>query len=143
MYDSSVVLCCLPGHPDNESLPLFGRRIDHLWYAELHGAEGIVGVHECMDGVVHHHEPAARRSVVCVAVPHVDEHAHVMVPMQEDELLLAEDDEDCVTEFVHLRYGEHIRPEADGAVEVGRAAHRVLPTILPDRSGSPDTQGPP
>ena len=85
-----------------------------------------------MDGVVHHHEPAARRSVVCVAVPHVDEHAHMMVPMQEDELLLAEDDEDCVTEFVHLRYGEHIRPEADGAVEVGRAAHRVLPTILPD-----------
>ena len=108
------------------------HHVDRLRYAHLYGAEGVVGVHERVHGVVHHHEPATGRRVVGVAVPHVDEHADVMVPVQEDEALLSEDDEDRVAQFVHLRHGEHVRPEADGAVEVGWTAHRVLPSVLPD-----------
>jgi len=50
--------------------------------------------------------------MVGVAVPHVDEDAHVMVPVQEDERLLAEDDEGGVPELEQLGQGEQPGPEA-------------------------------
>lgn len=87
-----------------------------------HRTRRIVCVHKRMNSVVHHHEPAAGTSVVCVAVPHVNHDADVMVPVQEDQRLFAQHDENRVAEFVHLRYNKHVRPERCRPVKVGRAA---------------------
>lgn len=57
----------------------------------------VVRVHERMYGVVHGHEPTASCHLVLVGVPGVEEHSDVVVPVQEDETLLTEDNEDCVT----------------------------------------------
>ena len=53
----------------------------------------VVGVHEGVNQVVHGHEPAAARHLVLVGVPGVEQHGDVVVPVQEDEALLPEDDE--------------------------------------------------
>lgn len=50
--------------------------------------EGIVGVHEGMDDVVHDHKPATGSSMVSVAVPDIDHDTDVMVPVEENERLL-------------------------------------------------------
>lgn len=57
----------------------------------------VVRVHEGVDGVVHGHEPAAAGHLVSVGEPGVDQHGDVVVPVKEDEALLPEDDERCVT----------------------------------------------
>jgi len=56
----------------------------------------VVGVHERVDQVVHGHEPAAARHHVLVGVPGVQQHRDVVVPVEEDETLLPQDDEEGV-----------------------------------------------
>ena len=57
----------------------------------------VVRVHERVNQIVESDEPAARRCLrVLVAVPAVDEHGGVMVPVEEDERLLAQHDEERV-----------------------------------------------
>jgi len=65
-------------------------------------------VHE----VVHGHEPAARGVVVLVAVPAVDQDGGVVVPVEEDELLFAQDYEQRVHQLGQLRHYKGKRPEA-------------------------------
>jgi len=91
--------------------------------AEAEGTEGVVRVHEGVHCVVHHHEPATRAQVVGVAVPHVDQGGDVMIPMQEDQLLLPQHDEQSVPEFVDFRNGKHKRPKARWSIKVGRVAN--------------------
>lgn len=57
----------------------------------------VVGVHAGVNQVVHSHEPAAARHHVFVRVPGVEQHGDVVVPVQEDQLLLTQDDEQGVT----------------------------------------------
>ena len=61
--------------------------------AEARRAQGVVGVHHGVHAEVHRHEPAAPRDHVLVGVPGVEEHSDVVVPVQEDQLLLPQDDE--------------------------------------------------
>jgi len=94
--------------------------------------QGIVGVHDGVNQVVHADEPAGCGDVVGVRVPGVQEHGHVVVPVQEDERLLPEHDEDGVTELGNLRQREHPVPEASYAVvqETGSGdAQRVHESI--------------
>lgn len=57
----------------------------------------VVAVHECMDGVVHGHEPAAAGHTVFIRVPGVEQDSDVMIPVQEDQTLLTQDDEHRVS----------------------------------------------
>jgi len=91
--------------------------------AETQRTQSIVGIHEGVHRVVHHHKPTSGSEMVGVAVPHVDQGADVMVPMQEDQLLFTEHDEQRITKFIHFRYGEHKCPETSRSIEIGRIAH--------------------
>jgi hypothetical protein len=53
-------------------------------------------------GVVDEREPAARRAEIVTRVPAVDQDRGVVVPVEEDELLLARHNEECVEEFGHF-----------------------------------------
>lgn len=108
---------------------------DPFGNAELHGTKCVISVHERVNQIVHHHEPAAGPQVVGVAVPDVDEGRNVMIPVQEDELLLSEHYEYSVTQFIHLGDGEHKCPESCWTVEVRGIAHRVGEAILLDDIG--------
>lgn len=79
--------------------------------AEFQGLKSIVAVHNAVHEVVHAHEPTSGRDVVRVRVPGVQEHGHVVVPVEEDEGLFSEDDEDGVTKLRDLAQGEHPVPE--------------------------------
>lgn len=59
--------------------------------------QGVVRVHDGVDQVVHGHEPSAASHHVFVGVPGVEQHGDVVVPVQEDELLFPQDDEESVT----------------------------------------------
>ena len=61
------------------------------------GPGSVVRVHEGVDHEVHGHEPAAARHLVLVGVPGVEQHGDVVVPVQEDEALLPQDDEHRVS----------------------------------------------
>jgi len=107
---------------------------DPLGYAkDVHGATGVVRVHHGVHGRVHHEEPAARGGLVLHRVPAVDEHGTMMVPVQEDELLLAQHDEHGVDEFGHLAHHEHPHPAAGDAARKVKIAYRVLVAVLSQR----------
>ena len=56
-----------------------------------------------MHRVVHGDEVEAVGGLLVVGVPAVEEHGNVMVPVQEDQRLLAEYYEDCVAKLGNLR----------------------------------------
>lgn len=86
----------------------------------------VVAVHECMDGVVHGHEPAAAGHTVFIRVPAVQQDSDVMIPVQEDQTLLTQDDEHRVPEFRRFTQSEGKRPElADGGAVELRVTHRL------------------
>lgn len=57
----------------------------------------VVRVHEGVHRVVHGHEPGAAGHLVLVGEPAEEQHSDVVVPVQEDEALLPQDDEHRVT----------------------------------------------
>ena len=73
---------------------------------ETERTEPIVSVHARVHRVVHDDEPAARGRELRARVPAVDEHCGVVVPVKEDELLLAQHDEQSVHELGHLAQDE-------------------------------------
>lgn len=89
------------GTADNHLRQLEGgdHHRDEAWRAELERTKGIVGVHEAVDAVVHDDEPAGRRGVLGVWEPRIHQHSDVVVPVQEDQRLLAQHDENGVAEF--------------------------------------------
>ena len=73
-----------------------------------------------MDAVVHGDEVEARRRARRVRVPAVEQDGRVVVPVQEDEGLLAQHDKGRVHELGQLGRDEKHRPQARCAVAVPR-----------------------
>ena len=71
-------------------------------HIEPHRLKCIIHVHDGVYEIVHAHEPAAGRLRVLVAVPAVNEHRSVMVPVQKYELLFAENNKKWVHKFGQL-----------------------------------------
>lgn len=69
---------------------------------EFKGAQGVVRVHKRVNTIIHHDEPASRRCVFSVGEPGVHQDGDVMIPVQEDQRLFAENDEDCIAELWKL-----------------------------------------
>lgn len=60
-------------------------------------SQGIVRVHHGVHAIVHGHEPTTPGHHVLVGVPGVQEHSDVVIPVQEDQLLLPQDNEYCIS----------------------------------------------
>lgn len=95
-----------------------------------HRPQRVIRVHNRVDAVVHDDEPASASRVLGVAEPAVEEDGDVVVPVEEDEGLLPEDDEDGVAQFGELAQDEHPRPEAGDLVlfDEGWDANAVVKT---------------
>lgn len=65
--------------------------------SETCGSQGIVRVHHGVHAIVHGHEPTTPGYHVLVGVPGVQEHSDVVVPVQEDQLLLPQNNEYCIS----------------------------------------------
>lgn len=99
---------------------------------EAHGAQRIVRVHDRVHAVVHHDEPARRRRVLGVREPRVDQHGDVVVPVQEDQRLLAQHNEQRVAQLGQLGQHEQPRPEAAHPIrfdEAESASNRRAPLV--------------
>ncbi|KAJ8281414.1 hypothetical protein GJAV_G00067400 [Gymnothorax javanicus] len=88
--------------------------------AEPRRPERVVRVHDRVHQVVHGHEPPSAGHHVLVGVPGVEQHRDVVVPVQEDQLLFAKDDEQGVS----CRRGRRRQRMSDG--RFNRAAHKYL-----------------
>lgn len=102
---------------------------DHHGTESRHSSAGcfsrVVAVHERMDDVVHGHEPAAAGHTVFIRVPGVEQDGDVMIPVQEDQTLLTQDDEHRVPELRRFTQSEDERPElADRGAEEASVTHR-------------------
>ena len=87
-------------HTAHQHLGDLGDRDEHGELARQLKAgrpQGVVRVHDGVDQVVHGHEPSAAGHHVFVGVPGVEQHGDVVVPVEEDELLFPQDDEESVT----------------------------------------------
>lgn len=65
--------------------------------SETSRSQGIVRVHQGVHAEVHGHEPTTPGNHVLVGVPGVQEHSDVVVPVQEDQLLLPQNNEYCIS----------------------------------------------
>lgn len=66
-------------------------------HSETCRSQGIVRVHHGVHAIVHSHEPTPPGNHVLVGVPGVQEHSDVVVPVQEDQLLLPQNNEYCIS----------------------------------------------
>ncbi len=82
-----------------------------------------------MDRVVHAAEPDRRGGHVAQRVPAVDEHGRVVVPVQEDELLLAQHHKQGVDKLGHLAQHELPAPAGEHTVELEIVADRVVQAV--------------
>lgn len=87
-----------------------------------HGTQRVVGVHDGVHAVVHDDVPACGRCVLRVGEPRVEQHGYVVVPVQEDEGLLAQNDEHRVSQLGQLGQNEQERPTPGHPVVLDKAA---------------------
>jgi hypothetical protein len=67
--------------------------------AKLHGHQKVIAIHGSMYAVVHHNEKDSGRRGCHVRMPAVQENSNMVVPMQEDERLFVDDNEEGVNEL--------------------------------------------
>lgn len=65
--------------------------------SETRSSQGIVRVHHRVHAIVHRHKPTTPSNHVLVGVPGVQKHSDVVVPVQEDQLLLPQNNEYCIS----------------------------------------------
>lgn len=83
-----------------------------------------------MHQIVHGHEPTTGCCEVFVAVPAVDKHGSVVIPVQEDELLLSQNNKHGVNELWQFAQDKHQGPEASDAVCIAIIANTVDNSVL-------------
>ena len=87
-----------------------------------------------MDGEVHCSEHVAHRVGLRDAVLGVDEDGHVMIPVEEGERALAQDDEGGVAQLHEFGEREYVAPDGDARDGVRVAvAHRVVHAVVEQR----------
>lgn len=69
-----------------------------------------------MDQVVHADKPAGSGNVVGVGVPGVEQDGNMVVPVEEDQWLLPQDNEYGISQLRNLAQGEHPVPETSYSV---------------------------
>lgn len=81
-----------------------------------------------MDQVVHADKPAGSGNVVGVGVPGVEQDGNMVVPVEEDQWLLPQDNEYGISQLRNLAQGEHPVPETSYSVvqETEKKAYQKL-----------------
>ena len=82
----------------------------------INGHEKVVTVHDGMDGVVHDAKYEGLGGPDNIRVPAVEEDRYVMVPMEENEWFLVNDNKKGVKEFRYLGEGKELNPQSGTAV---------------------------
>ena len=67
------------------------------------GHEAVVKIHNGVDAIVHDHEEDARWTRCHIGMPAIEQDCNVMVPMQENQLFLVNDNEKSVHQFTVSR----------------------------------------
>mmetsp|Transcript_21401 Transcript_21401/g.46478 ORF Transcript_21401/g.46478 Transcript_21401/m.46478 type:complete len:159 (-) Transcript_21401:428-904(-) len=121
-------------HPHtNEHLTELHERNDD-WVEPLgshfNSHEEVIPVHYRMDGVVHHNEKEARGGGISVRKPAVEEDGNVMIPMQKDERLLMDDNEECVEQFGEFTQNKELNPKAGGSRPIQRCG--IIAQVAPE-----------
>jgi len=94
-----------------------------LRHPDPQSTEEVVGVHHGVDNVVHADVPSSWSDALCECMPRKQQYSDVMVPVEEDEVLLPQDNEDSVSQLRDFGQGEQPGPQArDTVLNVGRGA---------------------
>ena len=119
------------------------RNVHPLGYAEAERSKAVVRVHGGVHREVHDDEPASAGAQLHGREPAVDEHRGVMIPVEKDELLFAQHDEQRVDELGHFAQHEQPRPAAEHAVCVLIVAYGMLDTLVDEsvHELGPDAHG--
>lgn len=94
---------------------------DDTGYANLHRAEEVVRVHEGVDDKVQIDSVSIESGGQWVGIPGVDHGKNVMVPVEEHQWTLAENEEDGVDEFEE--FGGHEEPYPIAIFSLGEVEH--------------------
>ena len=70
---------------------------DESWHPDAHSSKCIITVHNRVNSVIHNHEPSTRGGVLSETVPYIHHNSDVMIPVQEDQLLLTKNNEQSVS----------------------------------------------
>mmetsp|Transcript_25034 Transcript_25034/g.56789 ORF Transcript_25034/g.56789 Transcript_25034/m.56789 type:complete len:264 (+) Transcript_25034:272-1063(+) len=89
------------------------------WRSRANGCQEVIRVHNGMHTVIHRHKMQTCRHLPDERVIAVEQHRGVVIPMQEVDRLLPQDEESCVDELKVLREDEDKYPEPGGPVAVG------------------------
>lgn len=89
---------------------------DGTRWLKAHCTKRIIRVHYWVYEIVHDNEPASGRGIFGVREPSVNQHGDVMVPVQKDERLLPQHNEQRVAKLGQLRKHKQPRPEATNAI---------------------------
>lgn len=84
--------------------------------ADVQSLQAIVTIHKGMNCVVHRHEVQTARGTRRVRAPAEKKDSDVMVPVQENKRLLAQNDKDGIDQFRDLAVDKEAHPKPSGAV---------------------------
>ena len=92
-------------HTDDHLRDLCHRNPDRVepLRSELHRHQEIVTIHDCMDGVVHHNKEDSRWRCRHVRMPAVQKDGDVMVPVEEDQRLLVNNNKERIDKFTETQ----------------------------------------
>ena len=82
--------------------------------AHVEGLQAVITVHEGVDCVVHGHKIEAATGNGRIGAPAKEEHSDVVIPVQKNELTLAQDNEDSVNELGNLGVDKKHDPKTAG-----------------------------
>ena len=68
-------------------------------WTNLDGHEEIIEIHDGMDAIIHIDKENAAWSMSDIGMPAIQQDSNVMVPMQENEFLLVNENKESVKEF--------------------------------------------
>lgn len=103
---------------------------DEAWWMEFESAQSVISVHQRVNTIIHNHEPASWRGIFGVGEPTVHQHRDVVVPVQEDERLFAQHNEDRVTKLGQLWQHKKPCPEAAHLVVLNVAEMEKILTLV-------------
>lgn len=80
--------------------------VEPLWFA-LDCHEEIIKVHDGMDSIIHHHKHNSNGILGHICMPAIQQHGNVMIPVQENQWLLVNDNEKSIEQLTEREKTEN------------------------------------
>mmetsp|Transcript_15757 Transcript_15757/g.34031 ORF Transcript_15757/g.34031 Transcript_15757/m.34031 type:complete len:326 (-) Transcript_15757:102-1079(-) len=120
-------------HP-NKHLRKLHERHEHgvePFGTEFDRHEEVVPIHDRVDTVVHDDEEETTGRSGHIGMPAVKKDGDMMIPMEEDERLLVNDNEESVKQLGKLAQNEQLHPKSRRSTPIQR--RRIIAQIIPQR----------